>query len=125
MRHYVDLILLIKCETTEVSSWQHLPNSLELKTFFSLHYFMILFSFISRGVEVAPSPAFQSEGGNVFAEGRASAAKKKIKKCSTPPFTRHSVGDSIKSLTCDLFSEKQTARRVSEDQSHQRRAARV
>lgn len=84
MRHYVDLILLIKCETTEVSSWQHLTNSLELSTFFFLNYFVILFSFISRGVEVAPSPAFQSKGGNVFAEGRASAAKKK-KSRSVPP----------------------------------------
>lgn len=83
-------------------------------------FFMLLFFPSSQTVEVAPAPAFQSEGGNVLQ--REEPLQQKIKKDSAP-FTRHSVGDSIKSLPCDLFSEKQTASRVSEDQSHQRRAA--
>lgn len=58
----------------------------------------------------------------MFCRGKSFCSK--IKNDSAP-FTRHSVGDSIKSLPCDLFSEKQTASRVSKDQSHQRRAAGV
>lgn len=69
--------------------------------------------------------AFQREGGNVSQrEELLQQNPEPFQSPSTfPPFTRHSVGDSIKSLTCDLFSEKQTASRVSQDQSHQRRAA--
>lgn len=87
------------------------------------HYLYMALFLISVDAEAAP--AFQREGGNVLQrEELLQQNPEPFQSPSTfPPFTRHSVGDSIKSLTCDLFSEKQTASRVSQDQSHQRRAA--
>lgn len=78
--------------------------------------------FFLQHLKVAPAPAFQSEKEEMFCRGKSLCSKIKN---NSAPLTRHSVGDSIKSLPCDLFSEKQTAASVSEDQSHQRRAARV
>lgn len=124
---FVDLILLLLLLRHElldsVTGVLQIKN-LRLLVFFSPRCYF----FSSWTVEAAPASSscfFQSEGGNVLQKGRASAAKKKKKKSrsDSAPFARHSVGDSIKSLPCDLFSQKQTASGVSQDQSHQRRAA--
>lgn len=58
--------------------------------------------FLPRTVE-KQAAAFPSEAGNALAEGRASAAQTVN---DSGPFTLRSVGDSIKSLPCDLLTEK-------------------
>jgi len=68
MYHFVGLILLIKCENRVKSPLgESSCSSSDRESQFSFIFPPFLFRFFfSPGVEVAPAPASQSEGGNVL-----------------------------------------------------------
>lgn len=87
-----------------------------------LYVVVFLSFFLSDSCSMSYFPFSKWKRGSVFLqEGKSLCSKKKHERFR--PLRSSQWGDSIKSLPCDLFSEKQTASRVSKDQSHQRRAA--
>lgn len=76
------------------------------KGFLCCFFYVSFFFFLFQTVEVAQAPAFQSEGGNVLQEGRASAAKSR----TIPPpslVTVWGIQSKVCPVTCSLRNKQQ------------------